>query len=77
MIKNKINEVKFVMNLGKNGLTDSVLEEIKKQLKIHKIIKIKLLKTFLFEGDVSNLISNKIKCKIIEKKGRTIVFSVD
>ena len=41
-LKKKSRELKPVMQIGKNGLTDNVISEIKHLLKKRKIIKIKL-----------------------------------
>ena len=74
-LKKKAKSLNPIMNLGKNGLNDSIIEEIRKQLKIHKLIKIKLLKTFSFEGNTQEYIKNKLNCNLVERKGNTIVFS--
>ncbi|MGB9636673.1 MAG: YhbY family RNA-binding protein, partial [Thermoplasmata archaeon] len=39
----KLNELEATVRVGKNGLTLSVINEIKKQLKKRKVIKIKFL----------------------------------
>lgn len=35
------------IRIGKNGLTDKLIEEIKKQLKTKKTVKVKMLKAFI------------------------------
>lgn len=54
------NSIKPIVQIGKNGLTETVVAEIEKHLKKRKLIKIKCLKYFLDEySDGSN--SKKVK----------------
>lgn len=78
-------ELKPIIQIGKQGLTENVLEEIKKHLKKRKLIKIKCLRYFLdefeFEGNnkhkmiqISEIISKELNCKVIQIRGFTITF---
>ena len=48
-----------VIRLGKNGLTDNVIGEIKKQLKKRRLVKVKMLRSFLENKD-KKLLANEI-----------------
>lgn len=63
------------MNIGKNGLTDNVIQEIKIHLKKNKLIKVKLLKSFADENnkkEVANIIADKTHSHLINIVGNSI-----
>ena len=57
-LKERVKSLEPTIRIGKSGLTQSQIEEIKKQLKKRKLVKIKFLRSF---------IENKDKKKEIEK----------
>ena len=63
-------------HVGKNGVTPSLIEEVKRQLKDNKLVKIKLLKSAIEamprEGIAAEL-AQKTGAELIEVKGNTIV----
>jgi RNA-binding protein len=65
-----------VIQIGKNGLTEEMLAHIKVLLKKRKLIKIKLLKSFVAsydrKGAVSDIV-NKTGAELIEQIGFVIV----
>ncbi len=64
------------LQVGKSGI-EKVVEELKSQLKIRKIVKIKLLKTAFVEGDKKELAEKLAKLtdsELIEVRGNTAVF---
>ncbi len=46
--------IETTLNIGKSGI-ESVVEELKKQLKLKKIVKVKILKTALLEKNKQEL----------------------
>jgi len=46
-LKEKAKTLEPVIRIGKNGLTESTIKEIKKQLNKKKLIKVKLLRAFI------------------------------
>ena len=70
-LKAKAQQLKPALRIGKSGLTDSVIEEIKAQLKKKKLIKIKLLKSVLAESDKKNVID-----ELLEKTNAILVSKV-
>lgn len=65
--------------IGKNGLDDKLFDEIKKQLKNKKLIKVKILKGAVEEHDldrkkIPSMIAEKVKAEIVQKVG--YVFSL-
>lgn len=63
------------VQIGKNGITENVLEEIKNHLKLNQLVKIKFLQNFLTEdldADISR-ICKETKATLIEKRGKTAI----
>lgn len=72
----KSSELKVNVTVGKNGFTDGVINEIKNQLKLKKIIKIRVFKLDDYR-DNFKLIANNLalicKANLINIIGHTIV----
>ncbi len=61
-----------IIRIGKNGINDNVLEEIRKHLKKKKIIKIKFLKSFIKGKDrkkINNEIADKTDSVLVDQIG--------
>ncbi|ETA67680.1 MAG: RNA-binding protein [Methanolobus sp.] len=75
-LKNEATKIKPIINIGKNGITDSVLEEIKKQVKANRLIKVKMLKTSA-EGENIKTSAAKLaeatKTTLVDVRGSTVV----
>lgn len=72
----KTNPLKPVLRIGKNGLTENVIKELKNQLKKKKLIKVKLLKSFIEGKDkkkIAKEIANKTNSKLIQQIGFVVV----
>ncbi|MFH1439024.1 MAG: YhbY family RNA-binding protein [Candidatus Woesearchaeota archaeon] len=50
-LRDKSKHLYALVRIGKSGIGETVISEINKQLKLHKVVKIKLLKSFV--GDNS------------------------
>lgn len=50
-LKQKSNTLDPIVRVGRNGLTDSVVDQIRKALVKRKLVKVKLLKAFTEEND--------------------------
>ncbi|MFX0185348.1 MAG: YhbY family RNA-binding protein [Candidatus Hodarchaeota archaeon] len=66
-----------VLQIGKKGVTNSFLEELKEQLNNNKYLKIKILKNSPFENrsDAFKVLKQKLPLdiEIVEKRGRTVI----
>ena len=56
LLKQKAKAIDPVVRIGKAGLNKSVFQEITQQLKCHKLIKIKLLKSCLASQDRKKMV---------------------
>ncbi|WP_460123180.1 YhbY family RNA-binding protein [Stetteria hydrogenophila] len=68
------------MIIGKNGITEGVIEEIKRRLKAKGVIKVKMLKTALAtEGldrrEAAGLVARLAGAKLMGVRGRTFVLA--
>ncbi|TKJ17867.1 RNA-binding protein [Candidatus Woesearchaeota archaeon B3_Woes] len=72
----KTNMLKPVLRIGKNGLTESVIKELKNHLKKKKLIKVKLLKSFIQNKDRKKIAAElvaKTNSEIIQQVGFVVV----
>lgn len=71
-LRSKSKTMEPVVRIGKNGLTEGTVNEIKRQLKKKRLIKIKLLKSFIQEKNKKDLIktiSSITNSEVIESVG--------
>jgi RNA-binding protein len=62
--------------IGKSGITDTQIADIKKQLEKRKIIKIRFLQSFIADKDKNRImaeLAEKVNARIIQKIGFVIV----
>jgi RNA-binding protein len=64
----------ITINIGKDGVTDNVIEEIKRQLKANETIKLKFSKSFASEKkELAEMIVSKTRSKLIDMRGHVAV----
>lgn len=69
-------EMQVTMQIGKSGLTEGVIAEIRKQLAKKKIVKVKFLRNIIDKNDKQELfdqIAAKTSSKILGKVGFCVV----
>jgi len=67
----------IVVRIGKKGITEGLVEEIKRNLEKHKIVKIKLLKSYRetiekSRQELADMIAKLVNAKVIEIRGYTL-----
>ncbi len=75
-LKEKAKTLEPVIRIGKNGLTESTIKEIKKQLNKKKLIKVKLLRSFINDKNkkqVAKDIAQETNSRIIDLVGFVVV----
>jgi RNA-binding protein len=63
-------------HVGKNGITPSLIVEVKRQLKDNKLVKVKLLKSAIEampREELAKELAEKTRAELIEVKGNTVV----
>ena len=43
-LKAEANQLSPILNIGKNGVTDTLIEELNKQIKANRLVKVRVLK---------------------------------
>ena len=79
-LKEKAKTLEPDIRIGKNGLTESTIKEIKKQLNKKKLIKVKLLRAFISDKnkkEVAKEIAEKTSSNLIYMVGFVIVLYKD
>lgn len=67
-----------VVRIGKSGLTEPIINEIKRQLKQKRLIKIKLLRSFIGKSERKQLakeIAGRTEAELVDITGFTVVLS--
>jgi RNA-binding protein len=75
-LKAEANKLSPIINIGKNGVTDSVVEELKKHIKANRLVKVKVLKSAESEKDLKDIaeeLAERSHSTLIEVRGRTVV----
>jgi RNA-binding protein YhbY len=62
----------YVLELGKNGVTDGVIAEAKRQLEDRKTLKVRVQKSLWAEFNVDDFLA-KVGATLEKKIGRTLV----
>ena len=79
-IKEKKAQSRSDINIGKRGVTDSVIREIKRRLKDEGVVKIRVLKpalavTGLDRREFAKMIAEKTGALLVEVRGRTFILA--
>ena len=65
-----------LLNIGKKGVTDALIEELLRQLKQHKLVKVKILKSALEDTDrkaIAGELAARTGSQLIEIRGSSAV----
>lgn len=75
-LKSEASQLKPVIHIGKNGLTDPIVDELKNQIKANRLVKVKILKS-TFENEDTIELSQKIadatNTTLIDVRGNNVV----
>jgi len=75
-LKSEANQISPILNIGKNGVTDTLIEELNKQIKADRLVKVRVLKSAEEGKDVKAIaeeIADATRSTLIEVRGRTVV----
>ena len=72
IMRNSLNAVEI--NIGKNGINENVIEEVKRQLKNNEIVKVRFSRTIATnkDGFLEEIVSNT-KSQLIDVRGNVAV----
>jgi RNA-binding protein len=67
-------DIKATIHVGKEGLTESVVEEVKNQIKAHKLVKVKVLAPSVeIKKEIAKDLEERTGAALIEVRGNTIL----
>ncbi len=75
-LRKRARQLSAIVRIGKNGITDNTIEEIRKNIKLRKLIKVKLLTSFNDEQDrheAAKLIAEKTESLLVQVIGNNVV----
>ena len=73
-LKSEAVQLKPIIHIGKNGITDATVEELKKQIKANRLVKVKMLKTSGVDNKtLAQQLADATKTTLIEVRGSTAV----
>ncbi|MEB3756091.1 MAG: YhbY family RNA-binding protein [Desulfurococcales archaeon] len=78
MDKEKLHQMEVDVIIGKRGLDEGVIEEVKRRLKKKRFIKVKMLRSTLIAEDsdrksIAKELASKAGAELIGIKGRTVI----
>ena len=77
-IKKKAAALEPVVRIGKSGLSDSVVKEIKKHIEQKKVIKVKMLRSFIGLGNKKALaeeLAEKTDSVLVQRTGFVVILA--
>ena len=75
-LKSDANKISPILNIGKNGVTDNLIEELNKQIKANRLVKVKVLKSAEEGKDLKTIadeLAEATRSTLIDIRGRTVV----
>ncbi|HVO77561.1 MAG TPA: YhbY family RNA-binding protein [Methanomassiliicoccales archaeon] len=73
-LKGEGMDLKPTVHIGKGGLTDRVVEEVKNQVKKNKLVKVRVLSTGPQEkSHIAEELASRAGVKLIEVRGNTVL----
>lgn len=78
MLRGAAQSLEATVHVGKDGVTDKVVDEIKRQLKAKRIVKVKLLPSMEQDRyEAAEKLAAGASAVLIEVRGRTAVLATD
>ncbi len=75
-LRDKAKYMEPVARIGKNGMTHNILDEIRKNLKAKKLVKVRFLRSFVEDKDrkqCANEVAEKTRSELIDVVGNVVV----
>lgn len=74
-LKSDASKISPILNIGKNGITDTLIEELNKQIKANRLVKVKVLKSAEEGKDLKTIadeLAEATRSTVIDIRGRTV-----
>lgn len=77
-LRGRAQRLRPTVQVGKEGVTDAVVDEISRQLKKNKLVKVKLLPSFEEDRtDAAGRLAQRSASSLVEVRGKTVVLARD
>jgi RNA-binding protein len=74
-LRHVAHTLKPVVQIGKDGVTDNVIEQVRLALKKKRIIKVRCTPSVQDKKAALDILVSKINCKVVHKIGGTITIA--
>ncbi|KKG14854.1 RNA-binding protein [Methanosarcina sp. 2.H.T.1A.6] len=75
-LKSDASKISPILNIGKNGVTEPLIEELNNKLKVNRLVKVRVLKSAEEGKDLKTIaaeIAAATRSTLIDVRGRTVV----
>ncbi|MEL4305664.1 YhbY family RNA-binding protein [Methanococcoides sp. LMO-2] len=77
-LRSEATHIKPMINVGKNGVTDQLILELKKAIKDNHLVKVKVLKSASYEDEdgidgIAEKLASATKATVIDVRGHSVV----
>ncbi|KKH46377.1 RNA-binding protein [Methanosarcina sp. 1.H.T.1A.1] len=75
-LKSDASKISPILNIGKNGVTETLIEELNNKLKVNRLVKVRVLKSAEEGKDLKTIaaeIAAATRSTLIDVRGRTVV----
>ncbi|MHC1756012.1 MAG: YhbY family RNA-binding protein [Methanosarcina sp.] len=75
-LKSDASKISPILNIGKNGVTETLIEELNKKLKANRLVKVRVLKSAEEGKDLKTIadeLAEATRSTLIDVRGRTVV----
>jgi RNA-binding protein len=77
-LRGKAQQLRPTVQVGKDGMTPAIIDELSKQLKKNKLVKVKLLSSFEADRyESAERLANVSSSVLVEVRGKTVVLARD
>ncbi len=77
-LRGKAQSIRATVQVGKEGITQAVTDELARQLKKNKLVKVKILPSYEADREeVGSLLARASSSVLVEVRGRTVVLARD
>jgi len=77
-LRARAQTIQPTLHVGKDGVTEEVAEELGKQLKKHKLVKVRLLTSMEADRhDAGEQLARAASAVLVEVRGRTVVLAAE
>ncbi len=76
-LRSKATKVDTTIKVGKSGITDTVVEELRNQVKRRGLVKVGLLKSATYEAgkdEIATELATRAGVELVEVRGNTAVY---